>query len=166
MLIFLEIKGPDLPGESKYTGFENQIEVESFSFETIAHGLLSKEKGSLKKRDALPIKVVKPVDKTTPKLMQYLIKADPFDSVTITCAHPNDTPRPGGGTSLKYVEFWQIKLNKPRLVGYANKTSKEDGTAMDEITFDTYESAEYKYTPDEGKGNFCTAWDVTTNTCR
>jgi len=151
---FIKLAGVE--GESKAAGYENSIEVFSFSFgasnpvsRTGAGGL------GAGKVDISAVNFMKKTDKSTPKLFQACCDGQHFDKCSLTM-------RKAGG---KQVEFFELALKKVYIESYqVSGSGGGDDTPSESISM-AFESLEVNYWPQDaagGKGGLIAAgWDIT-----
>jgi len=88
---------PDIPGESKQQGFENQLEVLSHSWGvTQAGGFSYGEGGGVAKSNVHDLSISFRHCKASPKLMQYCASGKHLDKVELNCL------KAGGDKAQKY----------------------------------------------------------------
>src|SRR4051812_28713770 len=101
---------PDVPGEAKDTGFENQIEILSFSWgasnpSTVGSGSYGSSGGKVSLAD---FSIMKKADLASGPLFQMCAKGEHFDSAQVTLAKQS-----GGDAPLKYLimDFQEVYIS-------------------------------------------------------
>lgn len=123
--MFLEIK--EVPGESQKKGHEGQIDMVSFTFGATQTGSFAKggTGGGAGKAEFNDIRIVKEVDKSSPKLFQACAAGTHFAAATIFVRKAGDKP----------LEYYKVEL-KDLMVSSVENSGAADGDAvMEEITF-------------------------------
>ncbi len=106
---FMKIEGPNLAGESTDQEFTGEIELFSFD-QTIVRGATAGKAGTSDVQrgagELKPMTIVKPLDLTSPKLLQAAAAGTVYDKLTLSVCQPS-------GTSKEQSDRWQ---KKPYLV--------------------------------------------------
>jgi type VI secretion system secreted protein Hcp len=139
---YLKIDG--VPGESSMTGFEDQIEVLSYS-----HGIVQPSAGSRSSAgggttgrcEHHDFTIVKEVDKATPLICGKCSDGKHIDNVVLTLC------RAGGTTP---VAFMEIKMTDVVISSVQPSGSKE-GLPIESVAFN-YGKIEWVYTQQKRKG--------------
>jgi len=101
---FLKFEEPDLKGEAKTAGFEDQIDVLSWSWGASQTGTMHVGTGGgAGKATVQDLRITKLVDKSSPNLLQAVISGKQFGKATLTC-------RKAGGDAP--VDYLKIEMEK------------------------------------------------------
>jgi type VI secretion system secreted protein Hcp len=114
--IFLKFD-PEIKGESMQTGYEDQIEILSYSWGvTQAGGYSYGSGGTSAKANVQDLSVSFRMCPASPKLMQYCATGKHLDSAVLTCLEASETPQ-------KYLE---VTLTDVVLSSYQTGGSGDD----------------------------------------
>ncbi len=105
---FLKFEGPDIEGGSTAKGYENQIELISFSHsasQPTGGSRSSGGKSTIEQATHDPVMVVKEIDTTTPELQRICWSGDHLDKATLSCVAST-----GGKTSEENLPYFKIEL--------------------------------------------------------
>ena len=180
---FMKLEDPKEEGES--TDKLHLKEIEIFSFEqTInrnakgATGGTSSE--SKAKSEHKPLTVIKPLDKTSPKLLQAASEGKLYKKVTISVGQPSGTTKTASSTWKKIVylkiTLEQVHISRIHLVGdagmhffgRANEFPVAAGDLLsmgpvEEVDL-SYKKIQWLYKGGTGKLNISGKWNLLTNT--
>jgi len=153
--MYLKISG--IPGESVDAGHRDWIDIQS-----AAHGMTSPVtfgQPSLGKPEHKPLRIVKFLDKASPKLYVGLLSGEHFSSVTLQM-HRRDDSR---------TRFLEIRFRDVVLASIAPVAAGGDESQPTEEVSFIYSRIEWTYTvvdPFTGKpsGTVSGGWDVIANT--
>jgi len=156
--MFLEIKGPDVEGESIDNTHAGHVEIQSWSYGMSQDDSSSEGTGSsVGKTHYDTIDVVKFADKSSSVLSKYCSSGEHFDAMTIY------TRKAGGAEPL---EYYNIDLEHVLITNF-QVDAGEDGLVRESISL---KSGKFKvhYTPQDSKGVaaggvITFGWDVTAN---
>jgi type VI secretion system secreted protein Hcp len=148
--VFLEL--PGVPGESRVTGFENQIDVDSFQFGVSNPVLMGTEKVKGKPTFS-EINVTKKLDQSSPALLLRTATMAAFPYARVRVTSPSAA---GEATVLRYC-FTNVQITS-----FSQSTG--GSVPIENVRF-SYGTIVQSYTPqDGGKGDVFTAgWDVLGN---
>jgi type VI secretion system secreted protein Hcp len=96
---FLKLEGPDLKGEARAAGHEDEIEVRSWSWGLSQAGAMH-QAGSrgVGKASVQDLRLIKQVDAATPGLVQACLSGTQFQKATLVCLRAG-----GDGRGIPYV---------------------------------------------------------------
>lgn len=130
---YLKIEG--IPGESTVRGFENQIEVDAWSWGETQTGTMPGREGTILANPARPqpFIIVKPLDKASPKLAGAMASKQHFPSVTLTLCR-------AGGDKQPYMRY---QLQDCYISSMKKLPPTVGGVPMEEVSFN-YGKVEWK----------------------
>jgi type VI secretion system secreted protein Hcp len=139
--IFLKFE-PEVKGESKQKGYENQLEILSMSWGvTQAGGFAYSDGGGVAKSNLHDLSLSFRHCSASPKLMQYCASGKHLDKVTVTCL------KAGGDAAQKY----QVIVLEDVVI-----SSYQTGTSGDEMPIESvsvnFAKVEQEYFAQDDKG--------------
>ena len=139
--IFLKLDG--VPGESKTSGFEDQIDVLSFSWGASNPTSVSRGGGSASGRvDMSSISIQKEVDKASPKFMEAVCWGKHFADGTLTV-------RESSGD--KPLEYYVLELKQVFVDSFSVGGASQGGKPSESVSF-SFAEIKLKYTAQDEKG--------------
>jgi type VI secretion system secreted protein Hcp len=156
----LEIKGPDLKGESQDAQFKEAIEIDSWSWS--GHNVSTHQRGSgggAGKVAHGDFQAQRHFDKASVVLFDKLNCGDHFKEAILHC-------RKKTGDKGQALEYLRITMKKVT-VSNVSLGGSEDGTSVSESLSLSYEEVKFEYTeqkPDGTKGGVTQAgWNLAQN---
>jgi type VI secretion system secreted protein Hcp len=147
VVCFLKLEGPDLKGEARAAGHEDEIEIVSWSWGLSQAGGMHQAGGrGVGKASVQDLRLIKQIDAATPGLVQACLSGTQFQKATLACLRAGDGGIPyltiamqrvlvtalddAGGGEAPLVE--NLSLNFAEVIlRYTRQNA--DGSAGDEI---------------------------------
>lgn len=170
---FMKIEEPPLAGESTDVDHVNQIEI--LSFEQVVQrstGSSTSAAGESGKKLAAhlsPVRVIKQLDKATPKLMEAAAKGTIYNKVTLTLCQPGGTADTDSSSWSKVI-YYQVILEKAhvssiRWIGdpSLHYSSIPGGIGSSEELELAFRKISWMYKGGSGTANISGTWNLNTN---
>ncbi len=142
--MFLKFEGPDLKGESRIKGHENEIDIDAWSWGATQTGSAHRGGGAgTAKADVQDMHVSKKSDKASPILFGKLCSGKHFDRVTLTCYKAGGDEKP--------VEYWKILMEEV-FVTSVQWGGSDGGEMVNESLSLNFAKVQVTYTPQTAKG--------------
>lgn len=167
---YLKLSEPALDGES--TDDLHQNEIALFSFEQVINradyrSADGSEAAAKARSDHSPVRVVKPVDKTTPKLLEAACKGTVYGKGVISVCQPSGKSDTTSSSWKKIVYFEitleQIYITRIRLAGDPRSTDVSAVGPLEEIDL-SYRKIKWLYKGGTGTANISGGWNLGSNT--
>lgn len=144
----------DIKGESKSTGFEDQIKIESFSWGASQHSTVSGTGGSSAGKASLAdLNVMKTLDKASIPMLKALISGKHLPKATLSAAKST-----GDTTGKPYLK---VELTEVFVTGIQESGSSE--VPMESVSF-SYNQIKVTYSTQGDDGTLTVAGTLTYNT--
>ena len=171
---FMKIEEPQLAGESTDNLLTGQIEILSFEQAIVRRsqlGTAASESQAKTKATAehLPIRIIKPLDKTSPKLMEAISKGTVYKRVTLSLCQPSGTTDTSS-SSWKRIVYLEVKLEGVHLASFRFLGDPDlHYTALpgvfgpvEELEL-AYKKITWMYKGGSGSANISGSWNLGTN---
>jgi type VI secretion system secreted protein Hcp len=158
---FLEIKGPDIAGESTAKGFEGKIEIFSFSWGASNPTTVSSASGGLSggKVSVSSFNAMKKTEKSSADLFQACATGKHFDSAVVTMR------KAGGDAGQKAFLIYKFEDVMVESIQWSGSTGGDDSpTESISLAFGKVEIEYWGQNPKKGdvKPMGQAAWNITT----
>ncbi len=142
--MFLKLEGPDLKGESKIKGHEDEIDIDAWSWGATQTGSAHRGGGAgTAKADVQDLHISKKSDKASPILFGKLCTGTHFDRATLTCYTAGGDDKP--------VEYLKILMEEV-FVTSLQMGGNDGGEMVNESLSLNFAKVQMIYTPQTTKG--------------